>query len=305
MVSVVTKKINGKEYLYLVDSIRNKDRIIQKTIKYVGKKRPVPKEEFECMKFSYKNKDWVLVEFEDELSYQKHDEVKKASEKYVEYTKSLDKLSREKEKERFLSLFVSNSNAIEGSTMTFKDTFNFLFDDIAPKGHSKKELFMASNLLKAWQYMEQNKNRLPNENDIKKMHEIVNKEIESEETLGEYKKVQNYVGNEYTTSCLFVKERMKQLMKWISRAFKILNDFEVAFQSHAQFEIIHPFVDGNGRVGRLLLNWLLMSKKLMPLAIRAKKRFDYISALNSFKRGKKGAICKFCYEEYKAQYRFV
>jgi Fic family protein len=305
MVSLVTKKIKGKEYIYLVDSVRKGDRVIQKTVKYVGKKRPIRKEEFECMKLSYHKKDWVLNQFNDQLSYQTHKLMKTASDNSRNYIKSLDKISKEKEREKFLSLFISNSNAIEGSTLTIKDTFNYLFEDVAPKGHSKKELFMASNLLEAWNYVENNFKRFPKEEDLFILHRLVNKEIESEETLGKYKKVQNYIGDIYTTSYLFTEERVKELLKWIKKAFNEIDDFEVAFQSHAQFEVIHPFVDGNGRIGRLLLNWLLMMKKLSPLAISVKRRGDYLDALENSRRGKVEAICKFCSKEYLNQYQFV
>src|SRR6056297_1216034 len=117
MVSIVTKTIKGNEYLYLVASIRKGSKVIQKTIKYIGKKRSVPKEEFECMQYSYDEKDWILTTTKDTLSYQDHEAMKKASEAYKDYLKGLDSISREKEKERFLSNFIANSNAIEGSTM--------------------------------------------------------------------------------------------------------------------------------------------------------------------------------------------
>ena len=104
---------------------------------------------------------------------------------------------------------------------------------------------------------------------------------------------------------LFNEEKMQMLLSWIRKAYHKINDFEAAFQSHAQFEIIHPFVDGNGRVGRLLLNWLLIYKGLMPLAIEVKRRSEYISALNNAGRGKIEAICIFCLNEYLKQYSFV
>ena len=304
MVSIVTKKINRHEYIYLVDSIRKKQRVIQKTIKYIGKKRPILKEEFECMKLSYKNKDWVLNEFKDQLSYQDHEKMKTASNNYKEYLDSLDKISQEKEKEKFLSIFIANSNAIEGSTLTVKDTFNYLFKDNTPKNHSKKELFMASNLMNAWNYVEKNYKRFPTHEDLCTLHKFVNKDIE-EETLGKFKKSQNYIGDVLTTSYLFTEEKIDKLLQWTKKAFNKINDFEVAFQSHAQFEIIHPFIDGNGRVGRLLLNWLLMYKRLIPIAVNVKNRTDYISALDNSRRGKIEAICKFCFKEYMKQYKFM
>ena len=303
MVNIVTKKIKGKEYLYLVHSVREKEKVLQKTIKYIGKKRPISKDEFECMVLSYKNIDWVL-EFKDELSYKEHELLKKASDNYKIYINNLDASSKEKEREKFLSKFLSDSNAIEGSTLSSKETYNFLFKDIVPEGHTKKELFMASNLLKAWIYIEKNLTKFPTEADIKILHSLVNRDIETDATLGKYKKVQNYVGDVYTTSFLFVDEKMKKLIEWIKEAYKKVNDFEVAFQSHAQFEIIHPFVDGNGRVGRLLMNWLLMYRGLTPYAISNNNRSHYTSALLNSQRGKIEAICKFCYKEYIQQHKF-
>jgi Fic family protein len=305
MVSIVTKRIKGIEYLYLAESIRKGKRVIQKTLKYIGKKRPVRKEELECMKLSYYGKDWILNDSADQLSYQDHEKMKNASEEYKQYVHSLDPVSRQQEKERFLSIFISNSNAIEGSTLTAKDTFNFLFNDITPKGKTKKELHMATNLLNAWNYLEQNYKKIPTSKDLFNLHFLVNKNIEGEETLGRYKQVQNYVGSVLTSSYLFVPEKMQKLLRWIKTAYKKIDDFEVAFQSHAQFEIIHPFIDGNGRVGRILLNWLLMHQGISPLAISARKRADYISALENSRRGKIEAMCKFCLREYLEMHRFM
>ncbi len=305
MVSIVTKIIKGKEYLYLVASLRKGDRVVQKMIKYIGPKRPIPALEFECIKRSYKNEDWVLLDWKDELSYKEHQEMKNASDTHNQYLATLDHISTEKEKQKFLSEFISSSNAIEGSTLTSKETFDFLFKDIVPRGHDKKELFMATNMLEAWKYVESNKTLFPTHKDLHELHKLVNKGIESDLTLGKYKKVQNYIGDVYTSSYLFTEEKMEQLLRWVKKAYSKIDDFEVAFQSHAQFEIIHPFVDGNGRTGRLLLNWLLMMKKLMPLAIRNKKRGEYIAALENSRRGKIEAISKFCFSEYMKQYEFV
>ncbi len=305
MVSIVTKRIGGKEYLYLVCSLRKGKKIIQKTIKYIGPKRPVLQEEFDCMKLSYENKDWILHECNDELSYQEHEEMKKMSQAYGQYFEHLDPVSKEKEKEKFLSIFIAHSNAIEGSTMTVKDTFNYLFKDVVPSHKSKKELFMASNLMEAWGYVEKYYREFPTHGHLKALHALINRNIESAETLGKYKKAQNYIGDALTTSYLFVEEKMSKLLNWLKKAEKKVDDFEIAFQSHAQFEIIHPFIDGNGRAGRLFLNWLLMRKGLMPLAIHADKREAYISALENARRGKVEAICRFCYKEYVGQYKFV
>ncbi len=320
MPSIVTKKINGKEYLYLVRSVREGSKVIQKTVKYIGKKRPIPKAEFECMIYSFDMRDWILVDRKDTLAYTEHHKMKVASETYKEYLKGLDSVSRLKEGQKFLSLFITSSNAIEGSTMTAKETNDYLFNEIVPSNRSKKELHMASNLLDAWNYLKENSERLPKNEDLFEMHKRVNKYIEDDSTLGKFKKVQNYIGDIYTSSYLYVFERMESLHKWIRTSFRSVDDFEVAFLSHAQFEVIHPFVDGNGRVGRLLLNWILIYKGHMPLAIRESRRHEYITALENTwcnqvprangvladsRRGGVGAISQFCFQEYMEQYEFV
>ena len=289
--------------MYLVHSQRIKHRVVQKTIKYIGKKRHVPKKEFDCMKRSYQDRDWILDGYSDLLSYKEHEEMQKLSDSYKRYLKSLDKVTAKKEEKRFLSAFIADSNAIEGSTITPEETYNLLFEDIVPGGSSQKEIRMATNMMEAWQYLEKNQNRMPGEKEICILHRSVNKDIEEDRTLGKYKNVQNYVGDTLTSSHLFVTEKMERLLRWISKAFKKMDSYEVAFQSHAQFELIHPFVDGNGRVGRLLLSWLLMNKRLMPLAIQNRKRPEYLSALKNAQRGKVEAICRFCYESYVDQYK--
>ncbi|MDD9953940.1 MAG: Fic family protein [Candidatus Woesearchaeota archaeon] len=302
MVSIVTRKVKGNDYLYLVETFREAGKVKQRTLKYIGKKRPVPKEELVCMQRSHAKEDWILTKMQDHLSYQDHAAMKNASKQQEMHLQRLDKTTREKERERFLSAFITSSNAIEGSTMTKKETYEYLFQDVTPAGHSKKELYMAENLLAAWKYLEKHCKKFPKEHDLLALHTCVNNRIERA-TLGKYKKVQNYVGDVYTTSYLYVPERMKELFLWIKKAFKKIDDFEVAFQSHAQFELIHPFVDGNGRVGRLLLNWLLMYKELSPLIIT--KRGKYLEALQNAQRGKLVAICQFCYRSYAEQYRFA
>jgi len=304
MTYVVIKKIKNREYLYLVESKIINNKTIQKTLKYIGPKRDLTEDEVNCIKESQERKDWILLNFEEQLSYQKHNELQKISDMQTKYLKKLDIATLEKEKEKFLSDFISNSNSIEGSTMTQNETSNYLFNNIVPTNTTKKEIHMAENLFEAWKYVQKNKDRFPNEKDLCELHKLVNKNIESEETLGKFKKYQNYIDEIHTSAPVYVKERLKELLNWIKKAYKEINDFEVAFQSHIQFEIIHPFVDGNGRVGRLLLNWLLMYKNKEPFSIKNKNRGQYISALNNSRRGKIEAICIFCYEEYLNQYKF-
>ena len=298
MASIVTKVIKGKKYFYLVRSIRKGDKVRQETLRYLGRARPLTKEEKTCIIRSHQEEDWIIKAFRDELSYQDHTVMKKHSNHLQAARKHLDPVSKEKERERFLSTLIATSNSIEGSTLTADETFQYLFNDLSPKGKNRKELHMAQNLLHAWEYVEQHHKKLPTNQNLKALHALVNKNIETPETLGEYKKVQNYAGRALTTSPFFVEERMKRLHNWIQNAYKHINAFEIAFQSHAQFEVIHPFIDGNGRVGRLLLNWLLLQQGLEPLIVRNTQRLAYIEALENARRGSLEPLCKLFFQEY-------
>jgi len=98
----------------------------------------------------------------------------------------------------------------------------------------KKELFMATNLYNAWIFLEKNCHRHPTHHDMHELHKRVNRDVETEETLGRYKTVQNYIGDVYTTAYMYTQEKMHKLLRWIRSAYKNINDFEVAFQSPPQ-----------------------------------------------------------------------
>jgi len=90
-----------------------------------------------------------------------------------------------------------------------------------------------------------------------------------------------------------IKKLLLQLIKSVNRSKDPVPVNSVI--CHFAFEKIHPFIDGNGREGRLLINWLLMYKELSPLAIPSRKRLKYISALENSRKGKIEAIVRFCF----------
>jgi Fic family protein len=99
---------------------------------------------------------------------------------------------------------------------------------------------------------------------------------------GEYKKFYNYVKpSSPTTPPQHVKERMRLLLQWYNENKGKLHPFVLASVFHMQFEMIHPFADGNGRVGRLLMNYILEERDFLPLTILEKTKQNYYRSLEN------------------------
>ena len=80
---------------------------------------------------------------------------------------------------------------------------------------------------------------------------------------------------------IYVKTDMELLLKWYKENKKKLHPFVLAAIFHHKFEKIHPFSDGNGRTGRMLMNYILMNANYPPSVIYKKTRTDYLDALGS------------------------
>ena len=78
-----------------------------------------------------------------------------------------------------------------------------------------------------------------------------------------------------------VPDKMGGLLRWYSKNRKILHPLVLASHFHAEFEKIHPFVDGNGRVGRLLMNFIMHKHNFPMINIPKKRKFKYCEVLNA------------------------
>ncbi len=199
---------------------------------------------------------------------------------YTLFLDALDKNTRVILKDQWEKRYVYNTNSIEGNTMSQEDVNEFLKTGKKPQSVSKREIFETNNTSEALEFLKIKFDEDISEELAKELHFIVQKRIA--ERPGTYKNFYNYIQpNSPTTPPQHVKQRLASLVHWYKENKNNLHPFILASIFHMQFEIIHPFADGNGRVGRLLMNQVLMQKNYLPITIMEKTKQNYYQALEN------------------------
>jgi len=183
-------------------------------------------------------------------------------------------------REQLILEWTYNSNAIEGNTLTIKET-KVVLEGITIGGHSMREHFEAINHKEAIEFVEDivNRNESINEQSVKLIHQLVLKNIDTV-NAGVYRKENVLISGatHIPPNHLFVLEKMEALIKFYEQFNG--QSLERAARLHVDFVKIHPFVDGNGRTARLLMNLDLMKSGLLPVVIQTTERLKYYEALD-------------------------
>ena len=183
----------------------------------------------------------------------------------------------------FLINFVQNTLSIEGKPVC-KETVNAVFEDLEADVNEKekKSIINAFNAFNFILNLLENKEEL-DENKLKDLHEII---MDGFGNGGLYRNVDISIkGSNHTPpSHIKVYDRMKKYFDTINQDGVELYE-QIAF-SHLQLAKIHPFLDGNGRCARLVLNYNLLKNGLKPIIIEASKKDEYFNYLEEFKVNK-------------------
>lgn len=113
-----------------------------------------------------------------------------------------------------------------------------------------------------------------------------------------YKKSHIVVGNSPTLAPEKVPEAMQSLLRWFKENKKKMFPLQLAIEFHLRFERIHPFENGNGRVGRMLMNKILMANDMTPLTIFAENRRAYFRAIEKSSDGRLTPLYSFILDQY-------
>lgn len=187
--------------------------------------------------------------------------------------------------EEFMIEFTYNSNAIEGNTLTLQETAMVL-EGITIDQKPLKEHLEAVGHRDAFLFVEQlvKDNTKFSESIIKQIHSLVL--MDRPEDKGVYRRIPvKIMGAVHEPPQPYlIDSQMEKLMSDFSKNKKVMHIIERVARFHLEFEGIHPFIDGNGRTGRLILNLELMQNGYPPIDVKFTDRRRYYSAFDLYYR---------------------
>lgn len=179
---------------------------------------------------------------------------------------------------------VYNSNAIENSTLTLPDTEKILLDLEVSKDYSLREVFEAKNLARVYEYIKAKKDSIVlNQETILFIHGLLIGGID-DAIAGRFRNLREYVrvGKHVAPA----PEHVIRMIEVLLNEYKTNHDaniFKKIAHFHLQFETIHPFCDGNGRIGRVLINLQLQEFGYPNIIIRNKEKHLYYKTFSHFR----------------------
>ena len=174
-----------------------------------------------------------------------------------------------------------SSNALEGNSLTESETKVLLEDGLTVGGKPLRDTFEALGHAEAFDFMfTLLRNRKISENDALTMHRMFYKGID-DNYAGRYRdRTIIITGSKYPVCKVeHISEEMESLYAWADSERSAMHPVEFAAQLHKRFVFIHPFIDGNGRLSRLLMNTALIQDGYMPAIIPPSLRQEYIGLL--------------------------
>lgn len=316
MVYTEIQKRQGKNYHYLVHTIRV-DSKYKKIRVFLGTnlKGIILDAKINAKKPILEEKIRLFEEadiFKSNISFQKSILSKKQITKIHSiidsYKKKLnftDKDILKKVRETFLVKFTYHTNHAEGNTISLKETELIVKKGITPKSHSLREVHEIENTVKAYEFIENYTGEL-NHDFILNLHELVTKNtMENAKNEGSYrKKGQNVamLGSEH-----FPPKGGRQIKTLITDLIteflkSKLSLFENIVLFHSAFILIHPFIDGNGRVSRLIFNWMMIKNKLPPLDFPSKEHIEFTDLMEVSRDGDSIPLAIFFFERLVEQF---
>ena len=272
------KKINGIEYEYLSDTIFiAKGKSLARNISLGKKGKPLSnklesistfqqkiiKEEVKARKLFWEPK----LKYPKGFEYGLFSQLERLRGLIQRESQKLGSLGQRVMEAAFRTDFIYNSNKIEGSRVPRKT-----IEEAIRKGVRSNE--EVKNSLDALQAIEESK-KMPSIRKIVELHKIL---LAHEPANHGLRKQPIIVGNSKVLEFEAVPAALKELMLWYKEMNHSMYPPELAFEFYYRFERIHPFKDGNGRMGRLLMNFILKEHRYYPIVIWNQNRAAHMKA---------------------------
>jgi len=199
---------------------------------------------------------------------------------YHNLLKNYDKTDLQKYEENIYTNYVYGTTSIEGNTYTLRETDITLNDNLTVSGKSSREFYEIQNYSKLKEYLGNSTPKISIEL-IKTIHKIILSNID-DNAAGSFRKVDVGIrGTKFTpTPPPLIEQEMEDLIEWLRSNESTIYPVELVAIFHQKFEEIHPFIDGNGRVGRELVRILLKKYDFPSLFIGPSNRELYLSCLD-------------------------
>jgi Fic family protein len=266
MVFIRKRKLGNKIFHYLVHNLKKNGKIVKKE-KYLGKTIP-------------KNIEELKKQFLEEIYKEKwHEKLNTIKKNYKSDFKKFPKSFKEKYIENFMIKFTYNTNRIEGSTLTLKETAMLLHHKTSPSNRPMQDIKESENHMKVFYKMLDHKRDLTR-NTILDWHWTLLKDSKTN-IAGKIRDIEIMVFGSKTIFPLPIELNalLRNFFKWYDRNKTKIHPVELSALAHLKFVSIHPFVDGNGRMSRLIMNSILNKNGFPMLDINYQNRKSYYNAL--------------------------
>jgi Fic family protein len=252
--------VKKEGYYYLKHSFRKNGKVMTRE-KYLGKEGP-------------KNIEEIKQELQKESQKWLYAKLEKIRDSFQQEWKRCPESAKQRENEEIAIAFTYNTNAIEGSTITLEETREIIIDGTAPN-KPLKDIRETEAHFKTFLEMLDKPEKISKEL-LLKWHKDIFGETKSD-IAGRFRDFLVRVGPYRAPDWQDVENLMKDFFKFVKEAK--LNPIELAARAHYKFEKIHPFGDGNGRIGRLIMNHILWRNRYPMIIIEYAKRKSYYKAL--------------------------
>ena len=256
--------------------IKNKEKILREKISIIEK---IEKEVFK-----------LDIDFSKNLLYKNQlEKIEKLKRKYNKKIEFTDKDVLKKIRETFLIRYTYNTNSAEGNTISLKETELILRKGIIPESHSLREVYEIENTVRAYDHK-----------FILELHKLVTeKTLENKRNEGKYRlKGQNV---SMSGSKHFPPKGGRQIKRLIEEIIEKYNKCKLSFIErmilfHSAFIAIHPFIDGNGRVSRLIFNWMLLRENLPSIDFPSENHIEYTDLMEISRDGDSLPLANYLFE---------